>query len=66
MDQFNTMKVDRLRNAVFEASRFITRATIAADNIEAGDDAAPEYAAAKRSSMDLTRSLAALRKSLYR
>jgi len=61
-------KVKRLRDAVFEAQRFIQRANKAADQIEEGNAdwyRHPEFAAAKRASLDLSRSLAELRSSLY-
>jgi len=61
-------KVNRLRNAVFEANRFISRAQKAADQIELGEVIGAthlEFAAAKRASMDLSRALSELRKSLY-
>ncbi|MBK9005291.1 MAG: hypothetical protein IPM41_16010 [Sphingomonadales bacterium] len=67
-NQYDMKKVKRLRDAVFEANRFITKAQLAADQIEQGEVFGAthlEYAAAKRSSMDLTRALSELRKSLY-
>ena len=66
MNQWNLLKRERLLNAIYEANRFISKAQLAADEIEQNDEcSAPVYAAAKRSSMDLTRSLAVLRSSLY-
>ena len=66
MNQYNMQKRERLLNAIYEANRFIGKAQLAADKIEQDDGCSgPVYAAAKRSSMDLTRSLALLRSSLY-
>ena len=66
MSQYNMRKRERLLNAIYEANRFIGKAQLAADKIEQDDHCDNAiYAAAKRSSMDLTRSLAVLRSSLY-
>jgi hypothetical protein len=69
MSLFDKKRVNRLRNAIYEANRFIQKAELAANQIEDGNfiigAGHPEFAAAKRSSMDLTRSLAVLRRSLY-
>jgi len=68
MNKGDVAKVNRLRNAVFEANRFIGKASKAADLIESGDGLShhnPELAAAKRASLDLTKSLSALRRSPY-
>ena len=66
MNQWNLQKRQRLINAIHEANRFISKAQTAVDEFEQNEEcSAPVYAAAKRSSMDLTRSLAVLRSSLY-
>lgn len=58
-------KIKEFMDAVYEARRFIKRAEAAVEAIDAENGswgAGKQIAAAKRSSMDLTRSLVAIRK----
>lgn len=61
--------MDRLKEAREEAKRFLKRADAAIAAIEKNgrydSDYAPHNAAAKRSSMDLTKALARVRRSPY-
>lgn len=62
-------RLKQLRDAVDEAKRFQARAEAAIVAIEAKTGDAyrcTEFAAARRASMDLTRVLAQMRKSIYR
>lgn len=59
------MKEINIRDAVFEAYRFINRATIWLDRAKKDDlieYGSPEGGALRRASMDLTRALAKMRK----
>ncbi len=62
-------RIEKLEKALSEANRFINLAHKAKDRLEAEANehyrayATKEFAAAKRSSLDLTRALAELRKS---
>jgi len=56
--------IRRLERAISEAMRFLDSANIAMDALEKGSETtfrSPSFAAAKRSSLDLTRELARLR-----
>jgi len=60
-----SMTVEKLATAIDEANRFIERAVAAKNSVDDGNWHDFDYtktAAAKRSSMDLTRALAELRK----
>jgi flagellar hook-basal body complex protein FliE len=60
--------LSRIDEAMTEASRFLKKAKEAKAQFKAGNEDtyhSKSYAAAKRASMDLTRTLAALRRSLY-
>lgn len=57
------MNVMTLRVAIAEAKRFLSKANVALDHIEAGNDYDRKFSAsAKRASMDLTRVLADMRR----
>ena len=58
------MKVDKIKEAIYEAERFITKAKLALEKTEGKNYlyANKENGACRRSSMDLTRALAELRK----
>ncbi len=58
------MQIDKIKEAIQEARRFIYRAGKAISRIEGKDYryVSKEVAACRRASMDLTRSLAELRK----
>jgi hypothetical protein len=61
--------IRRLNEAKSEANRFIEKADAAIDSVDtAGKDyySDRKYAAAKRASLDLSATLADLRRSLYR
>ena len=59
-NEFNEAKFKALNEAIFEAKRFIERAEKAIEADEQWYNSV-HYASAKRSSMDLTRSLVAVR-----
>lgn len=66
--EYNATKVTDLRYAIQEAERFIKRAKVAIKAANEGYDTwyQNQYiAAAKRASMDLTRALVFVRKSVY-
>lgn len=60
------IRQERLKKARDEAYRFVDAVDEATQEINNFPGQRKCYAAAKRSSMDLTRSLAVLRSSLYR
>ena len=61
------VRINRLRKAVTEANRFIANAREAIDYLEASSylTGSAKVAAAKRSSMDLSRALADVRRNPY-
>ena len=64
-----TIILSRIYDAKEEATRFLERLEKAESEIDSGEPYSPgphfQFAAAKRSSMDLTRALANLRRSIY-
>lgn len=56
-------RIDALVEAITEANRFVARASAALETLEANEFRSVEFAAAKRSSMDLTRALADVRRN---
>lgn len=57
-------KLDSIEDAIREAQRFIKKALVAKDALAGGKESfyhSKSYAAAKRASLDLTRSLSAMR-----
>ena len=63
------LRMQQLRHAIDEAKRFQRRAEAALNAFESETGNAcwcAEFAAAKRASMDLTRALVPLRRSVYR
>lgn len=65
VNEHNMKRLKALDEAMKEATRFIYKAGEASEALSADEIifSSPEFAAAKRSSMDLTRSLAKLRKA---
>ena len=58
-------KLDRYDAALVEARRFVFKAEAARVEIKDDEYSTKQQAAAKRSSMDLSRALSDLRRSLY-
>lgn len=65
MTVFQKKKLDRYDAALAEARRFVFKAEAARVEIKEDDYSNKAQAAAKRSSMDLSRALSELRRSLY-
>lgn len=68
MNSINIKRIERIEEAATEAARFIQRADDAIAALKRQDRyvmGCPETAAAKRASMDLTRSLAVMRRNPY-
>jgi hypothetical protein len=65
MTEFQKKKIARYDNALAEARRFVFKAERARVEIVGSEYNHIHQAAAKRASMDLTRALAELRRSLY-
>ena len=58
------MEIEKVKEAIYEAERFVTKAKLAVKRVEGQKYfyVSKETAACRRSSMDLTRSLAEMRK----
>ena len=70
-DELKNLEIGRINNAIDEALRFVDRAEKLLNTIESSKSQFygypfPERAAMRRASMDLTKSLAVLRKSMYK
>jgi hypothetical protein len=65
MDKLIQLQIERYDLALSEAHRFISKAKKAKLEVSKFSGSCLHNAAAKRASMDLTRALAQLRKSLY-
>jgi|GEM_PF-3863768 len=65
MNQYTARQIERLKDAREEARRFIQRADVAIATLRTDSPDSRATAAAKRTSMDLTRALVGVRKSPY-